>query len=83
MQQSLSNGTPNPKLSKMLDILIDHFSKWIHIFFLFAFDVVFALCCGSILAFWRLDFEFEFWKLYSNHVICFLNIFRKLGKITY
>ncbi|XP_034676196.1 DEAD-box ATP-dependent RNA helicase FANCM isoform X2 [Vitis riparia] len=25
MQQSLSNGTPNPKLSKMLDILIDHF----------------------------------------------------------
>ncbi|KAI3431890.1 uncharacterized protein J3R85_007757 [Psidium guajava] len=27
MQQSLSHGAPNPKLSKMLEVLIDHFKK--------------------------------------------------------
>ncbi|XP_056164138.1 DEAD-box ATP-dependent RNA helicase FANCM isoform X3 [Syzygium oleosum] len=27
MQQSLSRGAPNPKLSKMLEVLIDHFRK--------------------------------------------------------
>ncbi|KAI6691254.1 hypothetical protein NL676_028082 [Syzygium grande] len=27
MQQSLSRGAPNPKLSKMLEVLIDHFKK--------------------------------------------------------
>lgn len=28
MQQSLSLGAPNPKLVKMIEILIDHFSMW-------------------------------------------------------
>ncbi|XP_048129924.1 DEAD-box ATP-dependent RNA helicase FANCM isoform X2 [Rhodamnia argentea] len=27
MQQSLSHGAPNPKISKMLEVLIDHFKK--------------------------------------------------------
>lgn len=28
MQQSLSHGAPSPKLSKMLEVLHDHFSMW-------------------------------------------------------
>lgn len=28
MQQSLSHGAPSPKLSKMLEVLLDHFSMW-------------------------------------------------------
>lgn len=28
MQQSLSHGAQSPKLSKMLEVLIDHFSMW-------------------------------------------------------
>ena len=27
MQQSLSHGAPNPKLEKMKEVLIDHFSE--------------------------------------------------------
>lgn len=27
-QQSLSHGAPSPKLSKMLEVLVDHFSEW-------------------------------------------------------
>jgi len=28
MQQSLSHGAPSPKLSKMVEVLVDHFSEW-------------------------------------------------------
>jgi len=28
MQQSLSHGASSPKLSKMLEVLLDHFSKY-------------------------------------------------------
>lgn len=28
MQQSLAHGAPSPKLSKMLEVLLDHFSMW-------------------------------------------------------
>lgn len=28
MEQSLSHGAPDPKLSKMLEVLTDHFSMW-------------------------------------------------------
>lgn len=28
MQRNLSHGAPNPKISKMLEVLIDHFSTW-------------------------------------------------------
>lgn len=28
MQQSLSHGAPSPKLSKMLEVLHDHFRMW-------------------------------------------------------
>lgn len=28
MQQRLSNGAPSPKLSKMLEILVDHYSMF-------------------------------------------------------
>lgn len=27
-QQSLSHGAPSPRLSKMLEVLVDHFSEW-------------------------------------------------------
>lgn len=33
MQQSLSHGAQSPKLSKMLEVLHDHFSMWAVIFF--------------------------------------------------
>lgn len=29
MEKSLSHGAPSPKLSKMLEVLIDHFSMWL------------------------------------------------------
>lgn len=53
MQQSLSSGTPNPKLSKMLEVLIDHFSKWIPILF---HEIVFPFYCDPILAFLEVSF---------------------------
>lgn len=34
MQQNLSHGAPSPKLSKMLEVLLDHFSMW-HVILLY------------------------------------------------
>jgi len=28
MQRSLCHGAPSPKLSKMVEVLVDHFSEW-------------------------------------------------------
>lgn len=38
MQKSLSHGAPSPKLSKMLEVLLDHFRMWAVVpFFLIIF----------------------------------------------
>lgn len=38
MQQRLSNGAPSPKLSKMLEILVAHYS-------MFSFKILIRRCC--------------------------------------
>lgn len=48
MQQRLSHGAPSPKLSKMLEILVDHFS-------MFSFEIMIGSLCYFSAVFLQLN----------------------------
>lgn len=49
MQQSLAHGAPSPKLSKMLEVLLDHFSMWHVILCHQNVGLFCVLCCLFVL----------------------------------